>query len=297
MNILITGGNGFIGTALTDHLITAGHTITIMGRRAPDRLVDFVKCDMLADEVSPEMLAGQEAIIHLVGTPVFTRWTKSKKQMMWRSRIETAQKLIDAILAMPISKRPKVVVSASGSGYYGEKGEAVLGEDATAGTGYLAQICVAWEAVWAPLEDVGIRVVQLRTGVVIGPGGGIMGALLPVYNLGLGPIIGTGTEYFSWVSMNDLVRMYEFALNTKTLFGPVNAVSPNPVTTKEFAKTIGRVVHRPVFVPSPIWLMDVVLNGAAKDGFSSARVLPSKLEVLSFEYKSPTLEQSIRSSL
>ncbi|MEO7617972.1 MAG: epimerase, partial [Candidatus Saccharibacteria bacterium] len=161
----------------------------------------------------------------------------------------------------------------------------------------LAQICVAWEAVWAPLEAVGIRVVSMRTGVVIGRGGGIMGALLPVYKLGLGPIIGTGNEYFSWVGMHDLVRMYEFALNTKALSGPVNAVSPNPVTTREFAKTIGKVVHRPVFVPSPIWLMDIALNGAAKDGFASARVVPTKLSAAGFVVEQGDLSLAIEAAV
>ena len=297
MNILITGGNGFIGTALTTHLDNAGHRVTVLGRRAPASLVEFVKCDMLDDAVTPEMLMGQEAIIHLVGTPVFSRWTKRKKQMMWRSRVETAQKLVDAILALPVSERPKVVVGASATGYYGAGGSDELVEESRAGSGFLAKLCVAWERAWEPLSDVGIRIVTIRTGVVIGAGGGIMGALLPIYKLGLGPIIGSGHEYFSWVSMDDLLRMYELSLTNKVLSGPVNAVAPGAVTYREFAKAIGRTVNRPVFLPSPIWLMDIALNGAAKAGFVSANVVPAKLAALSFEYQCPTLELAIRKAL
>ncbi len=294
MKILITGGTGFVGRNLSSALIQNRHDVTLMARKTPRDNIDFVKCDMLADVIKPEMVAGKDAIVHLAGVPVFTRWSNSYKQLIWRSRIETAQKLIDVILALPANERPKVVVSASGVGYYGEQGQNELTENSAAGTGFLAEVCVAWERIWEPLNAIGIRIVTIRTGVVIGAGGGIMGALLPFYKLGLGPIVGNGKAYFSWIAMEDLIRIYTLAIEEKRICGPINAVSPNPVTYKEFAKTIGKAVGRPVFLYSPIWLMDIGLNGAAKEGFASAKVLPTALSQMNYIFLQPGIEGGVR---
>lgn len=296
MNILITGGTGFIGRALSLKLDHAGHHLTVMARSKPRNLVDFVQCDMLADAITPEMIEGQAAIVHLAGVPVFTRWSKRYKKLIWRSRIETAQKLVDAILAMPEHERPKVVVGASATGYYGERGDVELGEESAAGNGFLSQVCVAWEHVWEPLSAAGIRVVTIRTGVVIGAGGGIMGALLPFYKVGLGPIVGDGNHNVAWIGMDDLVGVYALAIENEGFTGPVNAVSPQLATYKDFAKTIGKVLNRPVFLYSPIWLMDIGLNGAAKEGFASAKVVSAKLSQLGYKYEQPSLEQAIQAA-
>jgi uncharacterized protein (TIGR01777 family) len=268
-----------------------------MARKMPAERVNFVKCDMLADAILPEMIAGQEVIVHLAGVPVFTRWNTAYKMLIWRSRIETAQKLVDSILALPAAERPKVVISASAVGYYGERRDDELTENSGPGNGFLPEVCEAWERVWEPLSAAGIRIVTIRTGVVVGAGGGIMGALLPFYKLGLGPIVGNGQAYLSWIAMEDLIRIYLFAIENAQVSGPVNAVSPNPVTYKSFAKTIGTSVRRPVFLYSPLWVMDIGLNGAAKEGFASAKVSPEKLLQTGFTFNIPEVSQAIEKAL
>jgi uncharacterized protein (TIGR01777 family) len=281
MQILISGSSGLIGSALKVDLEANGHEIVALPRTFDDP-IDFT---------------GVDAFVHLAGESIATgRWTAEKKRKIKESRIKgTAQ------LAKQISlseEKPSVFICASAIGYYGDREEEKLDESSDMGSGFLPEVCKEWEDASQPVEDAGIRTVRLRTGIVLSSEGGALQKMSTPFKMGGGGILGSGAQYMSWISLDDEVAIIRYLIDNSNIRGPVNLVSPNAVTNKEFTKTLGTVLKRPPILPMPAFAARL-LFGEMADALllSSARVYPQKLLQSGYEFKYPTLEPALRSIL
>jgi uncharacterized protein (TIGR01777 family) len=287
MDIAITGSSGLIGSALASALRSQGHRVRPVVRRAatgPDEL----SCDALD-------LTGGDAVVHLAGAGIAEkRWDDEQKRKIRDSRIDGTRTVVDAVVAAGTP----VLLSGSAIGYYGDRGEELLTEAAGPGTGFLPQLCVDWEAGAQRAADAGTRVAFLRTGIVLTPTGGALQKLLPLFKLGIGGRMGNGRQWVSWITLEDEVRAIVHLL-THDVAGPVNLVAPNPVRNAEQAKTLGRVLHRPSFLPTPSFGPKLVLGAelAASLLNDSQRVVPERLEQSGFEFAHPELEGALRAML
>jgi uncharacterized protein (TIGR01777 family) len=295
MRVLVTGASGLVGRVLTAFLTTGGHAVTCLGRgssRLPGTESRTWNPD--AGVLDPAVVDGFDAVVHLAGENIAGgRWSASRKQRIRDSRVGGTKLLADALAKVP--RPPEVFVSASALGYYGDRGETPLPEDAPPGTGFLPEVCVEWERATEPARARGIRTVMPRIGLVLTPAGGALASMLPPFQCGVGGPLGSGRQYMSWITVDDLVGVIHCALITPTLSGPVNAVSPSPVTNLEFTKTLGRVLRRPTLLAVPR-LAARVLLGEMSDAllFASTRVVPEKLLASGFEFAHPNLEEGLR---
>jgi uncharacterized protein (TIGR01777 family) len=239
-------------------------------------------------------LEGFDAVVHLAGEPLLGRWTTAKKRRIHDSRVLGTRILADALATLV--RRPKVLVCASAAGFYGDRGAESLTEESTAGRGFLADVCRAWESAADPARQAGIRVVSVRTGLVLARAGGLLKALLVPFQLGLGGPIGSGQSYWSWIALDDLLAVHRFAIARDDLSGAVNAAAPNPVTNAEFARTLGTVLRRPAVLPvPPIALRLIFGREAAQDAMlSGARTVPARLLEAGFKFQYPELEPALR---
>ncbi len=242
-------------------------------------------------------LEGIGAVVHLAGEPIASGWwTRAKKREIRRSRVEGTRLLAEALAGL--RSKPEVLVSASAVGYYGDRGDERLSEESSAGRGFLAEVAREWEAAAEPARRAGIRVVTLRNGIVLAGGGGMLGRLLVPFELGLGGVVGKGDQWVSWIAMEDLLRVVERSLEQGALSGPVNAVAPEPVRNRELAKTLGKVLRRPVIIPLPAAALKLLLGEMAKETLlASTRALPDRLGGTGFDFRHPTLEGALRSEL
>lgn len=296
MIVAITGATGFVGTRLTAHLLAAGHEVVAL-TRSPERAerVLPVRCRSVAWD--PEhgrgdasALDGVDAVVNLAGAGVADgRWTARRKDAIVRSRVDTTRRLVDAIAALPAERRPRVLVSASAIGFYGDRGDEVLSEESAPGTGFLADVCRGWEDAARGAEPHGIRTVRIRIGVVLGREGGALARMLPPFRLGLGGRIGSGDQWMSWIHVDDLVALIAFALERQDVRGVVNAVAPNPVTNAEFTATLGRVLGRPAIVPVPSVALRLALGEMATVLLEGQRVTPAAAQALGFRFGHPEL--------
>jgi uncharacterized protein (TIGR01777 family) len=296
MNIGITGGSGFIGSALCERLTAAGHRVVILDIRPPTRKIagaEFIQADLMEGAV-PSRILECDALIHLAGVPIFEKWTDEYKKIILESRVKTARALIDAV--KKAGRGPRVFVSASAVGYYGEGGEATLTESSPAGTDFLARVCREWELVAKRSEQVGMRWVSVRTGIVLGPGGGMLSKLIPVFKWGVGGALGSGKQWFSWIHIEDLLSVYVAAVTDVRLSGPVNAVAPHPVRNTEFTRVLAEVLHRPAFFHVPGFALRMVLGELANAVLMSQRVVPKRLSEIDFSFRYPTIKQALRGS-
>ena len=296
MNILITGASGLVGSTLTRALQNRNATIYRLVRRAPQNAheITWQPSDGYLDANALPQL---DAVIHLAGENIAGgRWTAEQKKRIRDSRVNGTH-LLATTLANH-AHRPHTFISASAMGYYGHRADETLTENSAPGNGFLPEVCQAWEKAAQPAIDAGIRTVFPRIGIVLTPNGGALGKMLLPFKLGLGGVIGTGTQYMSWISVDDLINTFLYAIDTPTLSGPINAVSPSPVTNREFTKTLGKVLHRPTIFPLPAFVARLIL-GEMADALllSSIRVLPAKLQASNFIYTHPTLEPTLRSLL
>ncbi|MDX1535524.1 MAG: TIGR01777 family oxidoreductase [Candidatus Spechtbacterales bacterium] len=294
MKITITGGSGFIGLKLSKLFTDLGHEVLILDIRPPRKEikgVKFVEANLLKEPVPPEAIEC-DAIVHLAGVNIFGRWTEDYKKLILESRTKTAKTLIDAIKAS--EHTPEVFVSASAIGYYGDGGEEKLDESAPSGNDFLANVCKRWEAVAQTSEDAGMRWVSVRTGIVLGPGGGMLGKLVPIFKMFLGGPLASGNQWFSWIHIEDLLNVYKKAVLDSNLSGPVNAVAPNPVRNKEFAKALGSAVNRPAIIPVPKFALKIVLGELANEITMSQRVIPKKIQETDFNYKYPDINSALK---
>jgi uncharacterized protein len=293
MNILVTGASGLVGTALVSSLTSGGYEVTRLVRRQPNAEEKAIYWDPIAGRIDARALESVEAVVHLAGENIAERWTAAKKAMIRDSRVKGTQLLSETLAGL--SSPPKVLVSASAIGYYGDRGEEPLTDDSAPGRGFLAQVCQAWEAVTEPARAHGIRVVQLRLGVVLSAAGGALAKMLPPFRLGLGGILGSGQQYISWIALDDVVGSIQHAIVTDSLQGPTNAVAPRAVTNREFTKTLGKVLGRPTAIPLPAFAARLMFGEMADELLlASARVQPAKLLASGYEFRRPELEAALQ---
>ena len=289
MNILVTGASGLVGSALVPSLTADGHRITRLVRSQPRPGAAEVRWDPESGSVDAAGLEGMDAVVHLAGENIASgRWTAERKARIRDSRVTGTRILCEALAGL--AQPPKVLVSASAIGYYGDRGDELLREERAPGSGFLPDVCRAWEAATQPAEQKGIRVTPLRTGVVLSPHGGALAKMLLPFKWGLGGVIGSGTQYMSWISLDDVVGAIHHALTTDALRGPVNIVAPHPVTNSVFTKTLGQVLGRPTLLPMPAFAARLAF-GEMADALllASARVEPARLTASKYAFRYPQL--------
>jgi uncharacterized protein (TIGR01777 family) len=293
MNITVTGATGFIGSRLTQELLDAGHVVHTLGRRRPPSLppqVRFSAWPSTDAEPPAESLTDADAIIHLAGEPVAQRWTPQVKRRIRASRVDGTRQLVNALSTQ--SRRPQVLVCASAIGIYGSRGDEVLTEGSHPGDDFLARVVVEWEQAATLAEALGIRVVQLRLGIVLGKGGALA-KMLPPFRLGLGGRLGSGKQWMSWIHIADLTKLISFAIERSAVHGPVNATAPNPVTNAEFTKELAAALHRPAIFPVPRFALKLLLGEMADAVLASQRVLPKAAQSAGFQFQYPELRTAL----
>ena len=296
MRILISGASGFIGNAIRPALAAAGHTSAALVRRAPAG--DEVQWNP-GQPLDPQKLAGFDAIIHLAGKSISGRWSEKFKREVRESRVLGTQTLATAAAeSYRKTGLPRTFIAASATGHYGNRGDEELTEDSRPGSGFLPEVCEEWESASRPAAEAGIRLANLRIGVVLAQHGGALQAMLPAFRLGLGGPIGDGRQYMSWITLDDVVGAFLFALTNDGLHGPVNAVAPQPVRNTEFVHTLGKALNRPAFFPLPAFVVRTLFGEMGEALLlGSARVRPTKLEAAGYQYRHPELREAFRATL
>jgi uncharacterized protein len=291
MNVLVSGAKGLIGSALIPELEAGGHRIDRL-TRSP-RSGEDIRWDPEAGMIGGD-LAGFDAVVHLAGESIAEgRWTSERRRRILESRQRGTHLLAEKIAGL--AEPPSVMVSASAIGYYGDRGNELLTEESEPGTMFLSEVCKEWEAAAGPAREAGVRVVHPRLGIVLSTEGGALGTTLPIFRLGGGGRIGSGRQYWSWVSLDDVVGAIVHAINTDTLSGPVNVVASDPPTNAEYTRVLGRVLGRPTFFAVPAPAARIALGGMADDLLlASARVEPAQLQKTEYEYRYPELEGALR---
>jgi len=293
---LLSGGSGMLGTALK-RALAARQTPLLQLVRSTNPAPGQLTWDPNAVPAIPdrERLEGLDAAIHLSGASVAGHlWTPAYKREMGLSRVQSTNALATTLAAL--RNPPKVLLVASAIGIYGDRGDGMLDEGALPGKGFLADLCVEWEAAARPAQDAGMRVVHARFGVVLDRHSGALAKMLPLFRLGLGGRLGSGRQWMSWVGLPDVVSAVLFALDTPEIQGPMNVTGPAPVTNAEFARVLGRVLHRPAILPAPAVALRIALGQMADEALlASARVFPSRLSSAGFRFAHPTLECALRS--
>jgi len=297
MNILITGSTGMIGTALIEALKALDHRVTRLTRAPLQSREPVVQWNPAAGTLSAKEIEGFDAAVHLAGESIAARrWTEAQKAKIRDSRVKGTTLLSETLAKL--AKPPKVLVCASAIGFYGNRGDEILREDSKIGSGFLAEVCQAWENAAEPARQKGIRVVYLRNGLVLSPKGGALAKMLLPFKLGVGGIIGDGKQYWSWVSLDDAVGAFRHALTNENLHGAANLVAPRAVTNREFTKTLGKVLSRPTIFPLPAFAARLALGEMADDLLlSSARIEPARLLASGYKFKHPELEGALRDLL
>jgi uncharacterized protein (TIGR01777 family) len=284
--IAISGSSGLIGTALVGHLKSEGHTVQRLVRRAPVA-ADEVQWDPQTGYVDLSALEGVDAVIHLAGVGVGDkRWTKRYKSEILNSRLMGTTTIAKAVAEL----KPQVFISASAIGWYGESGNRAVIETDRVGDDFLAAVCREWEAAADLAGDV--RTVKIRTGLVLDPTGGALGKMLPLFRLGFGGKLGSGKQWWSWITLHDQIRAIVFALEHQ-ISGPVNLTSPNPVTNQEFTSALARALHRPAVFPAPAIALRIALGGFSTEVLGSKRVIPHVLQEAGFTWDYPHITEAL----
>jgi hypothetical protein len=278
MNVAITGASGFVGRALSERLRSSGHSVTAISLRT---------------QPPPEVFAGCQAVVNLAGEPVAQRWTPAVRERISNSRVQATRSLVAALRKQP----PEVLVSASAVGYYGSRGDEILTEDSPPGHDFLGQVAVGWEQEAHAAEQFGVRVVTPRIGVVLGRGGGALAQMLLPFRLGVGGRLGTGKQWMSWVALEDLVSLIEFAVEDAALSGPVNAVAPNPVTNAAFTRELAATLHRPAILPVPAFALKILFGEMSEILLGGQRVIPQAALRAGFQFRYAELGEALRQSI
>ncbi|GGZ67117.1 TIGR01777 family oxidoreductase [Streptomyces subrutilus] len=295
MRIAVTGSTGLIGQALVRSLRADGHEVVRFVRRAP-AAADEARWDPARGEVDAAGLAGCGAVVHLAGAGVGDhRWTDAYKREIRDSRVLGTTAIARAAAAL--DQPPAVLVSGSAIGYYGDTGARSVDEDAPAGQGFLPSVCVEWEAAAAPAREAGIRTAFARTGLVVARDGGAWARLFPIFRAGVGGRLGSGRQFWSYISLRDEVAALRHLLDTPALSGPVNLTAPEPLTNSQVTAAMGRVLRRPAVLPVPAVALRAVLGEFAEDVLGSQRVRPARLLESGFVFRDPGIEQAIRAAL
>lgn len=289
MNILITGATGFIGKRLIERLLERRHFVSIFTRKVEprdDRNVGQYFWDMKAPAPT-EPFREVDVVIHLAGEPVAQRWSDEVKHKIRESREMGTRYLIESMARL--SSPPKTLISASASGYYGDRGEEVLTESSLPGSGFLPEVCVAWETEASRARQLGMRMAAIRTGIVLGTEGGALAQMLPPFRFGAGGKLGSGQQWMSWIHLDDLVDMYVHAVENDSVSGPVNGVAPHPVRNEEFTETLARTLHRPAIIPVPEFALRLLFGEMSRVLLESQRIQPEAAQNFGFEFRYPKL--------
>jgi len=295
--VAVTGAGGLVGSALVSSLAAGGHRVIPLVRRAPRPGEDALGWDPSSGALTPAGPAVADAIVHLAGESIMgLRWTAAKKRRIRESRTTATRLLVQSLTRL--AKPPAVFVCASGIGYYGNRGDEMLTEESRPGTGFLAEVGREWEAATATAITHGLRVVNVRLGVVLSAQGGALAKMLAPFRLGMGGVIGDGAQWMSWIALDDVIGAIRHALATDALRGPVNVVAPAPVTNAEFTRLLGRVLERPTLVPLPAFAARLALGEMADELLlTSQRVVPARLQASGYRFRYPTLEGALRGVL
>ena len=300
MKFFLTGGTGFVGTALTKHLLEQGHEVTILSRRPPSRpgaaAVRYLQGDPTKPGPWQQQVAEHDVVINLAGASIFMRWTEENKKIIRDSRVLTTQNVVAALAQAP-ARQTQLLLSTSAIGYYGDRGEAELTEDDPPGQDFLAQVAQEWEQAALAAQEEGIRTIVTRFGIVLGRGGGILASLVPLFKGFAGGPLGSGRQWFSWIDQTDQWRAFLFVLEHPDLSGVINFTSPHPVRNAELAKALGEVLRRPSFLPTPAFLVKLVLGEFAEVALGGQKVLPKRLLAAGFTFAYPTIEAALRHQL
>jgi uncharacterized protein len=292
MKVTVTGATGNVGRPLVEKLRSSGHEVTSLSRSAGPGVVQWA--NPKEEPPPPEAIEGQDAIVHLLGEPIDQRWTDEVKQELRDSRVLSTRQVVEGLKAA--EQRPGVLVSQSASGFYGDRGDEELTESSSAGDDFLAGLVVDWEAEAYQAQDLGVRVVTTRTGVVLSPEGGALEKMLPFFKLGIGGPVAGGDQYVPWVHLDDVTGAVLTVLETEAASGPVNVSAPSPATNKELSKTLGRVLKRPAFAPVPGFAVKTLYGEMAHIVITGQRMLPARLEELGYDFAQPELESALRSA-
>jgi hypothetical protein len=278
MNIAIAGASGFLGRALSGRLRASGHSITPISLRT---------------QPPAEVFAGCQAVVNLAGEPVAQRWTSATRERISDSRIQGTRSLVAALRKHP----PAILVSASAVGYYGSRGDEILTENSPPASDFLGRVAVGWEQEARAAEQFGVRVVTPRIGVVLGRGGGALAQMLPPFRLGVGGRLGTGAQWMSWIALDDVLSLIEFAIEDAALSGPVNAVAPNPVTNAVFTRKLAAALHRPAILPVPAFALKILFGEMSEILLGGQRVTPQAALRAGFRFRFAELGEALRAAL
>ena len=297
MNITITGASGFIGRRLMKQLSANGHKLHVLSRHAGTNLPPNVRLsvwDALAGPPPEASLREAEAVIHLAGEPVGQRWTPEARRRIRESRVQGTRSLVEALGALP--ERPRALISSSAIGYYGSRGDEILTEASAPGSGFLPEVCLAWEAEAIAAEQLGVRVVRLRTGVVLERHGGALERMLPPFRLGAGGRLGNGRQWMSWIHLDDLCEMFRFAAE-QPVRGVMNGVAPYPVINADFTRTLAAALKRPAIFPVPSFALRTMFGEMSEMLLGSQRVSPRGAEEAGFRFRYPQLAAALDDAL
>lgn len=293
MNILITGGTGFIGSALTKSLTAQGHRVTVLSRspaKVPDKCGSGVRA--LGDLSELKAEDRYDVVINLAGAPIFdARWTEGRKKVLIESRIGLTERLIESLSALTV--KPELLISGSAVGFYGDQGDTVLTEQSAAQDDFAHRLCQAWETSALRAEQFGIRVCLIRTGLVLAADGGILQRMLLPFRFGLGGRIGNGRQWMSWIHRNDWIKIARTMMVERTMQGAYNATAPVPVINREFTQTLAACLKRPAWLPVPSWALKLTLGEMSELVLGSQRVLPQRLLDRGFEFEYPDLKAAL----
>ncbi len=300
MKVVVAGGTGFIGSALCDRLTEIGYSLVLLSQHpAPPHTPSnrqWITWNPPERGSWEEAVDGADAVINLAGEPIpAKRWTTAQKEKIRASRVNATRALVAAIGKAKI--KPEILLNASAIGYYGPRGDETVGEDTEPGKDFISQVCVEWEGEAQKVESYGVRVVKLRTGIVLGKGGGALAKMIPPFKLFIGGPLGTGKQWVSWIYMEDEVGLIIHLLQKGDAAGAVNATAPSPVTMKELCRTMGKVLGRPSWAPVPSFALRLILGEMADVVLTGQRVLPAKAQQLGYTFKYTDLTEALRASI
>jgi len=292
MRVLITGASGLIGSALAPSLTSEGHQVFKLKRASSQTDPLQPWWDPENGRIALDKARPFDAVIHLAGESIAQRWTAAAKTRIRNSRVNGTTLLTQALAQLP--QRPQALIAASATGYYGNRGDELLDEQSAPGAGFLAELCRDWEAATRPAANSGIRVVNLRLGVVLSAKGGALRKMLPAFRLGLGGKLGNGRQYWSWIAIDDLLSIIRYVLSNERFSGPINAVSPHPVTNAEFTRALGSALRRPAFFNAPAFAVKLLFGEMGETALlASFRVRPARLEQSGFVFRFSRLEDAL----